>query len=101
MARVTIPCKEAPTLVYRSISNNNSLRLYNMNKYICILLLASASLLSCKKNFLDKGPDEDLTIEKAFTDKLNTERFLTSVYAYLPREWFFADLTEASPFIGA
>jgi hypothetical protein len=72
-----------------------------MNKYICILLLASASLLSCKKNFLDKGPDEDLTIEKAFTDKLNTERFLTSVYAYLPREWFFADLTEASPFIGA
>jgi hypothetical protein len=46
---------------------------------------------SCKKGFLDKTPDGDLTLDQVFTNALFTEQFLTNTYSHLPREYVFPD----------
>ena len=40
------------------------------------------NLTSC--NFLDKSPDDQLTLEMEFSDKIRTEDWLASVYAGIP-----------------
>src|SRR5690606_7087764 len=47
------------------------------------LLLFSASMISCS-DFLDKMPDDQLTMEMIFTDKIRTEDWLASVYSSIP-----------------
>lgn len=64
-----------------------------------ILLMASGVLFSCKKEFLNKGPEEDLTIEKVFSERRYAEAFLTSTYSHLPKQLFWAGLFQSNPFI--
>lgn len=73
-----------------------------MKKYIYYLLfLASLFLISCDQ-FLDKGPDEDLTVEDAFTNAIWARNFLAHVYSWIPTEANFADDGGLwrSPFVG-
>jgi hypothetical protein len=44
------------------------------------------TMLSCKKDFLDKTPDGDLTHEEVFTNPQYAEQYLTNIYSHLPRE---------------
>ena len=59
-----------------------------MKKYKSI---AKAVLLSCTlalttscNDFLDKAPDDQLTMEMIFTDKIRTEDWLAGVYTSIP-----------------
>jgi starch-binding outer membrane protein, SusD/RagB family len=53
-------------------------------KYILLLLVVTN--LSCRKNFLDKQPDDMLTIDQVFTNRTEAERYLRNVYSFLPDE---------------
>lgn len=58
-------------------------------KNLLILFLISIFVLnitSCQKDFLDMVPDEDLTLEEVFENRLYTERFLSNIYETLPDE---------------
>lgn len=46
---------------------------------------------SCKKDFLDKTPDGDLTQEQIFTNPTYAEQYLTNIYTQLPRELSLVD----------
>ena len=48
-----------------------------------IILYFILSLVSC--NYLDVVPDNVATIDNAFTDKYNTEKYLFTCYSYLPK----------------
>lgn len=69
------------------------------------LLFIPAFLLtasSCKKGFLDKTPDEDLTIEAVFSERRNAEQFLTNIYSNIPSEDDMRDISIGrNPFVGA
>lgn len=67
---------------------------------IGLLLILSVSF-SCKKQYLDKTPDEDMTLEEAFSNSQYAERFLTACYSALPYESSFNDLWGRNPFVGA
>src|SRR5665647_1164610 len=51
-------------------------------KYI-ILLLFIGTFSSCGK-YLDKMPDDQLTLEMVFSDKVRTEDWLAGAYASIP-----------------
>lgn len=57
-------------------------------KYMAIM---GACLLqtSCS-DFLDKAPDDMLTLEMVFNDKVRTEDWLAAVYTKIPNQWVFA-----------
>lgn len=60
-----------------------------MRKYICHLLLV---LLVCScADYLDKTPDEDLTLKEVFENRNYAEQFLTAAYTHLGRECYLAD----------
>lgn len=76
-----------------------------MKKYI-ILLFASI-MMSCTDSYLDKTPDEDMTLDEVFQERNYTEAYLSNVYSYLPLEltmawhsWMGRDLN-LNPFVGA
>lgn len=52
---------------------------------------------ACQKNFLDKQPDESITIEEAFQKRAYAEAFLTDVYASMENEYYFTDYLGTSP----
>lgn len=69
-------------------------------KYTVIILLSFLVLMhSCKSDFLDKGPEEDITVEEAFSQRRYAEAFLTDVYASLPLENWFTDMLDPNPYI--
>jgi hypothetical protein len=49
-----------------------------------ILLIVTVLLTSCA-DYLDIVPDNVATIEHAFTDRVSAERFLATIYSYMPR----------------
>lgn len=55
------------------------------NNFILIMCawVLFANILSCK-DYLDKAPDDQLTMEMIFTDKIRTEDWLASVYSSVP-----------------
>lgn len=61
-----------------------------MKRYTIRLTLSAALLLfmmnSCKKNFLDVVPDNVSTIDHAFSNRNEAEKFLFTCYDGLPRE---------------
>ncbi len=64
-----------------------------MKKYNTIfigLLLAAAGVTSCE-SFLDKAPDENLTIADVFANRIYTRDFLTHIYSWTPTEANMAD----------
>lgn len=52
--------------------------------YLYFFAISLLSVSSCEKSFLDIVPDNIATIENAFTRRVNAERFLFSVYSYMP-----------------
>ena len=53
-----------------------------INIFIFLLLISSV-FCSCEK-YLDKMPDDQLTLEMVFSDKVRTEDWLAGVYASIP-----------------
>lgn len=47
---------------------------------LCLVLTVSCS------DFLDKQPDDMLTIDQVFSDRIEAERYLRNVYSFLPDE---------------
>ena len=71
--------------------------------YPAILLVAATSVLfsSCEK-YLDKGPEETLSVEEVFTQRNYVERWLYNLYYYCPMEMDFHNvLNYTNPFSGA
>lgn len=58
-------------------------------------------MTSCQKDFLEKAPEEDITIEEAFLQRRYAEAFLTDIYAGIPNEIYFTDMADINPFIVA
>lgn len=58
-----------------------------MKKYICILILAALFTLSCKKGFLDQVPNDRLTLDETFSNRLTAEKFLNNIYSSVPDEF--------------
>lgn len=50
--------------------------------YLCVM----GGLLSCD-SYLDKQPDEPLTLKTVFEKKATTEGYLYQVFSYLPKYW--------------
>lgn len=73
-----------------------------MKKYMFFSIVLIVSLLLSCSDFLDKAPDEDLTVEDVFTSPIWTRNFLAHVYSWIPTESNFADDGGAwrSPFVG-
>lgn len=69
-----------------------------INSLIFLILLMTG--ISCKKDFLDKAPDDDLTIEQVFANRDYASNFLTNVYAQLPQEAIWPDNAQ-NPYHGA
>ncbi|GAA4315859.1 RagB/SusD family nutrient uptake outer membrane protein [Compostibacter hankyongensis] len=55
---------------------------------LCLLVMG---LTACKKDFLDKTPDGDLTSDQVFTNPTYAEQYLTNIYTHLPRELSLVD----------
>ena len=63
--------------------------------------MMSATFSSCEK-FLDKGPEETLSVEEVFTQRNYVERWLYNLYSNLPMEMDFHNvLNYTNPFSGA
>jgi len=54
------------------------------NKHIFITILILNIFYSCEKDYLDVVPDNVLTLDNAFTDEVNAQRFLYTLYASVP-----------------
>ncbi|WP_346319587.1 RagB/SusD family nutrient uptake outer membrane protein [Chitinophaga sp. YIM B06452] len=64
-----------------------------MKSYIIPVLVAVLLFTtpSCKKDYLEKTPDEDLTLEQVFTNAIFTEQYLANIYSHLPKELAMVD----------
>lgn len=62
-----------------------------MKAYKIISLVAVALSLASCEDFLDKQPDENLTLDDVFANRLYTRDFLTHTYSWLPTEANMAD----------
>src|SRR5690554_4419756 len=80
-----------------------------INKRLTFLLLVLCVFLgSCNKDFLDKQPDDMLTLDQIFSQALETERYLANVYSYIPPydgnhgfEGSFMDIGDEADFGGS
>lgn len=68
-------------------------------QFIWILVIAISSLLTSCSDYLDKAPEEDLTIEEAFRDRKYADAFLMGAYSDLPFEYMFVDQADINPFV--
>ncbi|MDR2954300.1 MAG: RagB/SusD family nutrient uptake outer membrane protein [Prevotella sp.] len=59
----------------------------NIIKYIILSLIILLLVGSCS-DFLDKSPDDQLTLEMVFNDKTRTEDWLAGVYNAIPDPYF-------------
>ena len=73
----------------------------NKAKFLYIFSVLLLVSVSCNKDYLDKTPDEDLTLEEVFSQRRYAESFLTSMYFNLPEELSFNDWWGRNPFVGA
>lgn len=71
-----------------------------MNKLLVFIAIMILSV-SCTKNYLEKAPDEDLDIQKVFSERKYAESFLTSAYHNIPVMLGAADWDQRNPFTGA
>lgn len=76
-----------------------------MNRIFTIISGIAFSLLilivvSCKKDFLDKAPDDDLTIDQVFANRDYANNFLTNIYSSMPDDMVWPD-NKDNPFHGA
>ncbi len=73
-----------------------------MKKKNNLILLLSLLLFASCEDYLDKTPDEDMTLDDVFSDPIYADNFLTHIYSWIPTEANFADDGGAwrSPFVG-
>lgn len=69
-------------------------------RILTLYILISIVGVSCS-DFLDKTPNEDMTLEQVFEQRKYVERFLSATYAHLPFELWFASPFGRNPFVGA
>ncbi|MBE6236914.1 MAG: RagB/SusD family nutrient uptake outer membrane protein [Bacteroidales bacterium] len=69
-----------------------------INKYIISALVAV--LCSACDSYLDKGPEENLSIEQTFTERAYVERWLYNIYSGMPLEMNFHRDSYRNPFVG-
>lgn len=69
--------------------------------FVLSVLMIAAFVGSCKKGYLDKIYDEDLTIDSVFANAQYAERFLTSSYFSLPEEPEWIEWWGRNPFTTA
>ena len=56
-----------------------------MKKYkYLILILISSVVFSCEEEYLDVVPDNVATIDNAFSDRFNAQKFLFTIYSAIP-----------------
>lgn len=56
-----------------------------MKKYIyIILIIATGTFSSCKEDYLDVVPDNVATLDNAFSNRYNTQKFLYTIYSSIP-----------------
>lgn len=69
-------------------------------KFITYLLVAllSSFFYSCA-DYLDKAPEEDITMEEAFLKRNYAEAFLNRAYSAIPLENHFTDMADVNPFV--
>ncbi|WP_353129530.1 RagB/SusD family nutrient uptake outer membrane protein [Parapedobacter pyrenivorans] len=65
---------------------------------IALLCLVSTA---CDKDYLNKTPDEDLTLKDVFSQRRYAESFLTNMYSDLPQEINFGNDWGFNPFVNA
>lgn len=65
--------------------------------YILSALVIVSAASSCEK-FLNMAPDENLTLDDVFTNRLQTRAFLANAYSYLP---YHADMAVDNNFTGS
>lgn len=53
---------------------------------LVLLLLIAAGMPSCKKSYLDVVPDNVATVDNAFANRNEAEKYLFTCYSYLPQE---------------
>jgi len=65
-------------------------------------IILSISICTSCDDYLEKTPDEDMTLEMVFTNQVWTDQFLAHIYSWCPSEINFADDGGAwrSPFVG-
>lgn len=70
-------------------------------KYILVALLVVPLIFnqSCNKDYLDKTPEEDISLEDAFKQPRYAEAALAGIHATLPNEIYFTDYADANPFV--
>lgn len=56
-----------------------------MKKIIVTLAVVVTAFVSSCSDYLDIVPDNVATLDHAFTDKVSAERFLATIYSYMPR----------------
>ena len=74
--------------------------LLNYTKFLVLLIILAFST-SCEGDFLDKAPDEDMTLDDVFMERQYAERFLNGTYNYLPLEIDMVENIGRNPFVGA
>lgn len=73
----------------------------NLKTLIGVFAMLLVCATSCKKDYLDKTPNDDLTIDEVFQSRQYAERFLTSAYNNLPEEINFHDWQGRNAYVGA
>lgn len=56
-----------------------------MKKIIVTIAVVVTAFISSCSDYLDIVPDNVATLDHAFTDKVSAERFLATIYSYMPR----------------
>lgn len=65
-----------------------------------LAILLTITIASCDK-FLDKGPEENLSIEQAFTERAYVEDWLNNIYSGIPNEMNFHEpYSTFNPYVG-
>ena len=72
-----------------------------MKRILYFVLFGSlvGAMVSCDK-FLDKGPEENLSIEQTFAERAYVERWLYNIYTGIPLEMNFHDEPMRNPYVG-
>lgn len=69
---------------------------------VIIFTLSATLLLSSCEDFLDKGPEENLSVEEVFQERNYVERWLYNLYSGLPMEMDFHNIYNTlNPYAGA
>ncbi len=71
-------------------------------KKLLIALTGSLMLLSCNSDYLDQVPDDRLTFEDTFDNKLYARRYLANVYSQIPNEYAqrYTTIQNSGPWTG-